>query len=129
LDFDGFPENVRLVGFLDRGTLDSYICGATVILGLTTRSDIQLSVANEAAGAGKAMVLSDTSLLREMFPRGAVYVATMSAQSIADGIAQAIRERAQLEAESAALREWREVRWAGQAEGVMASLGRGRAGG
>jgi glycosyltransferase involved in cell wall biosynthesis len=121
-DPDKLPDNVRLTGFLDRGTLDSYICGATVILGLTTRPDIQLSVANEAAGAGKAMVLSDTPLLREMFPRGAVYVTTLSSQSIAAGVAEAITRRAHIEAESVALREWREARWARQADSILSSL-------
>ena len=122
LELEDLPANLRLTGFLDRSTLDGYLCGATAILGLTTRSDIQLSVANEAAGAGKAMVLSDTPLLREMFPRGAVYVTTLSPESIAAGVAQAIQERGHLEAESAALRDWREARWARQAEVVLSRL-------
>jgi glycosyltransferase involved in cell wall biosynthesis len=123
-DLESFPPNVRLVGFLDRATLDSYFCGASVVLGLTTSPEIQLSVANEAAGAGKAMVLSDTPLLREMFPRGAIYVETLSSQSIADGLRQALSDRSHLQEESVALRDWRESRWFEQARGVMTRLGR-----
>lgn len=125
LDIAALPANMLLTGFLDRNMLDGYLCGATAIVGLTTRSDIQLSVANEATGAGKAMVLSDTPLLREMFPRGAVYVETLSSQSIAAGVAKVIQEREHLEAESAALRDWREARWAGQANAVLARLEHG----
>ena len=120
-DLSRAPGNVTFTGFIERELLDRYLCVAPVVMGLTTRMDIQLSVANEAAGAARAMVISDTPLLRSLFPKGAIYVQP-NAESIAQGLRAAFERREALQLESEELREWREARWLEQARGLAARL-------
>ncbi len=61
------PENVQFTGFVSESDFNDLLQQASVVLGITTFEDIQLSVANEAIGAGKALVLSGTATLTKMF--------------------------------------------------------------
>lgn len=91
LDIDLLPDNVHLLGFLPHEEFNWLLRNSNVILALTKFDGIQLSVCNEAVGVQKAMVLSDTTLLRKMFPRGTVFVEPLSALSICEGIRLAIK--------------------------------------
>lgn len=115
------PENVVLSGWVDREAYRGLLFHADAVVGLTLYEGVQLSVANEATGFGKAMVLSDTRLLRELFHSGAVYVAPRS-EDIARGIEEALSRRESLEQESAELRTKRVQRWAAQATAVLERL-------
>jgi hypothetical protein len=97
------------------------LAAADLVVGLTKVEGIQLSVANEAVGFGKAMVLSGTKITRELFTKGAEYVGS-DADSIKDGIRAALHRKVQLEAESSQLRVERIGRWASQARAVLQQL-------
>ncbi|RKF15971.1 glycosyltransferase [Altericroceibacterium spongiae] len=116
---DAAPENVIFTGFLDKDAYERLLFGCTAILGLTELEGIQLSVANEAVGAGKAMVLSDTAILRELFGSAALF-AKNEPNALAAACREAIASASELNARSATLREARELRWEAQAEAVKA---------
>ena len=121
-DLSNIPRNVTLVGFLPKERFNELLCNADLILGLTTSDNVQLSVANEAVGAQKPMVISDTKLLRSLFYKGAVYVETTSAESIAHGLKAGLENHAVLIDEVQQLRTEREARWCTQAEYVRACV-------
>ncbi|NWE37264.1 glycosyltransferase family 1 protein, partial [Pseudomonas gingeri] len=79
------PENIQLTGFLSKATFEQLLCNANVVLGLTTRDNVQLSVANEAVSAGRPMALSNTPVLRSLFSEAAVFVDTLDPLSIKAG--------------------------------------------
>ncbi|UFS68821.1 hypothetical protein LPW11_13025 [Geomonas sp. RF6] len=81
------PKNVHFVGFLPTCDFDSLIMGCDAVIALTKFDGIQLSVCGEAVGAGKPMVVSDTSTLRRLFPAGSVFV-----KDTAEGIASGAKE-------------------------------------
>ena len=111
---DAIPENVVLTGWVDVARYKSLLRAADLVLGLTLVEGIQLSVANEGIGYGKALVLSDTELLRALFPKGAVYVKP-DPDDIASGVRTALARRSQLEIEAKELRAERVERWTKQA--------------
>lgn len=98
-DLSDAPGNVYFTGFLSLAEFESLFKSSDVVIGLTRFEGIQLSVCNEAVGAGKPMVLSDTLILRKLFSRGAVFVNSAEPDSIADGCRLALANIASLEAE------------------------------
>ena len=92
-----------------------------MVFGLTAVEGIQLSVANEALGADKALVLSDTAILRSMFGAAAV-LAKNTPEALAAGLREGIARREELEAKSRALKEQRIQDWLGPAETVTRRL-------
>lgn len=112
------PPNVKLVGFLPKRRFNRLLVEADLILGLTTYQDVQLSVANEAVGVGRPMVISNTPLLRKLFSKGAHYVESNDPAAIANGCRQAFSEKACLKQDIKQLREERIQRWKKQAETV-----------
>jgi hypothetical protein len=68
------PRNVSPTGFLSLREFDSLLHAVDGVVALTTLSDCQLSACGEAVGAGKPMILSDTPVLREQFPVGAIHI-------------------------------------------------------
>jgi hypothetical protein len=121
-DLNDPPSNVRLIGFVSREEYDKLLCMADVVMGLTIRDDIQLSVANEAVGAGKPMVISDTKLLRSMFYKGAIYTDPGDPAAIADCCKNALKKKSELTRDVNTLRSERLVRWAGQADAIYQRL-------
>ncbi len=117
-DLIEIPANIKLVGFVPKEEFDRLLYAADIIMGLTKRDGVQLSVANEAVGVGKAMILSDTEILRELFYKGAIYVDSLDAKSIAQGCKEAIARKEELTKEAYQLREERNKRWISQAEKV-----------
>ncbi len=115
-------DNVRLTGFLDRGSFERLLAGAAAVVGLTDREGVQLSVANEAVGFELPMVLSSTETLRTMFPKGVVFVETMDPADIARGCRAALTAGEQLRREVMALRIERIRRWEDQARALQTSL-------
>ncbi|MBA2359639.1 MAG: glycosyltransferase [Actinobacteria bacterium] len=113
-DDDAVPQNVVLAGWVDVARYKAFVRTADLILGLTLVEGIQLSVANEAVGYGKALVLSDTQLLRALFSKGAVYVKP-DPDDIANGVRTALARRSELEMEAIELRAERVERWTKQA--------------
>ncbi len=66
-DLSALPRNVVTPGYLARQEFDLLVQAADVMLGLTNYEGVQLSVCNEALGFGKALVVSDTRVLRQLF--------------------------------------------------------------
>ena len=92
------------------------------MLGLTIYDGIQLSVASEALGAGKPMVLSDTTTLKKLFYQGSVFVDSSSAQSIAKGCLQALDQRYTLAEEVRELSMIRAVQWQRDARVILSEI-------
>jgi hypothetical protein len=68
------PRNIVPTGYLSLGEFEALLRSVDGVLALTTLEDCQLSACGEALGAGKPMMLSDTPVLREQFPSGAVHI-------------------------------------------------------
>jgi hypothetical protein len=105
------PSNVILTGYLSVKEYEKIFMESNAILGLTTEDHIQLSVANEAVGFGKPMILSNTKLLKKLFYKGAVYVDTLSPNSIVEGIKIALNDQSKLKEEILQLKSERTKDW------------------
>jgi glycosyltransferase involved in cell wall biosynthesis len=121
-DLNDIPPNVKLAGFLPTAEFDSFLCNTDVVLGLTKLEGVQLSVANEAVGVGKPMVLSNTELLQRLFYKGAVYVDSVNPESIAQGCKEALLRKNELAKEVSELKEERSKGWQEQVDKVAAAL-------
>lgn len=121
-DLRNAPDNVRFTGFLPKPEYNVLLHAADVVMGLTTRDDVQLSVANEAVGARKPMVISDTPLLRSLFDKGAVYVDSLDAAAIARGCIEAVNHKEQLIIEAQLLNKERNNRWLNQAQQLFSII-------
>jgi hypothetical protein len=110
-DYSKKPDNVKLIGYLSQNDYEATFRQSDLILGLTTENHIQISVANEAVGFEIPMVISDTKLLRELFNKGAIYVETLNANSIAAGINEALKKIDILKDESKSLKIERNQKW------------------
>ncbi len=104
------PDNVTFTGFLDLAEYDALLANAAVVLGLTTAEGVQLSVANEALGAGRALVLSDTRVLRTMFGDAAL-LSQNTAPALVDTLRAARAHQTDMEAASRRLRDQRLAAW------------------
>ncbi len=103
-------ENVTFTDFLSDSEYIGLIKACDGVLVLTDREHTLLRGACEAVSLGKPLVISDTELLREYFPRGAVHVEN-SRTGIGGGIRRLIEEKNRLEMEVQQLREERWNEW------------------
>lgn len=115
------PQNVRFTDYLPVPEFERLFVNASVVLGLTKFEGIQLSVANEALGANRALVLSDTRILRAMFGEAALFAKT-TPEDIAARLREALALRPELEMRSAALKTRRNEDWRAAAAAVTARL-------
>jgi glycosyltransferase involved in cell wall biosynthesis len=115
------PANVRFTDYLPLPEFERLLTEASVVLGLTSVEGVQLSVANEALGANRALVLSDTRILRAMFGEAALF-AQNTPEDIAAQLTQAVARRAELETRSAALKTRRRQDWRAAADAVTAKV-------
>ena len=109
------PSNVNFLGYVSVSDYEDLFLSSLVILGLTTRENVQLSVATEGVAAFKPMVLSNTKVLKELFFKGAVFVETLNSNSISNGILEAIRNNEKMVEDVKELFKIRENRWMQQA--------------
>ncbi len=94
------PDNVHFTGFVSEAEFNKLLHDAAIVLGITTFEDIQLSVANEAIGAEKALVLSGTATLRKLFPDCADFFDNTPASLVAT-LTHALKNREKMETRSA----------------------------
>jgi glycosyltransferase involved in cell wall biosynthesis len=80
------------------------------VLCLTTEDGVQLSSAAEALAAGKPMIMSDTSLLRELFQPAGIFVDN-TAVSIAAACQDAVAHYLDHATASERLREKMAAEW------------------
>lgn len=118
-DLSEVPKNVKFIGYLSISEYETVFNECEAVIGLTTEDHIQLSVANEAVGFEKPMIISDTPLLRSLFYKGAVYVDTFNAKSIANGINDCILNNNKLQKDINALKKERAKRWENQARQIQ----------
>lgn len=104
------PANVDFTGFIPLDDYDATLQKATVVLGLTSEEGIQLSVANEALAAGRALVLSDTRVLRSMFGSAALLTPN-TAPALAATLGEAFALQEELEGKSRDLSARRQLEW------------------
>lgn len=122
-DLSAPPPNVLMPGYLAVDVFDDLLRSCDLVLALTRLDGIQLSVCNEALGFGKAMVASDTPLLRKLFSAAALMVDSNRPDAIAATIADALGRTAELEAASRRLALQRRHAWAQQLKRGPAWLG------
>jgi hypothetical protein len=118
-DLSNISDNVHLTGFLSLKDFDSLFSSSDVVIGLTRFDGIQLSVCNEAVGAGKPMVLSDTTILRSLFSRGAIFVDSNSSDDIARGCKAALDNKELLAKDVVDLCISRRVDWQNKQASVV----------
>lgn len=117
----GAPANLVFTDYLPLAEFERLLAGASAIFGLTDQEGIQLSVANEALGAHRALVLSDTAILRSMFGEAALFTVN-TPEAIVERLREALSRREELEARSAALAAQRRTAWRKAADRVKALL-------
>lgn len=112
-DVSNLPSNVVLSGYLELSSFEAVLRDCDVVLALTKVDGIQLSVCNEALGFGKAMVISNTSLLRRLFGDAAELALDHSPQALVAAVRRALEQKHNLESRASLLvaerlRQWRE---------------------
>lgn len=105
------PSNVVLPGYVDTPVFDAMMQASDLVLALTRQDGIQLSACNEALGFGKALIVSDTPLLRRLFADGARMADSSDPQSLVRAIAGALADRPALEQAARDLAAVRRTRW------------------
>lgn len=95
------PGNVTFTGFLSDEDYVNLLFSADAVLALTTAESCMLCACYEALGAGKALIASDTSALRDYFDR-AIFVQNRP-ESIARGIREFVDNRDRCSADSRAM--------------------------
>jgi glycosyltransferase involved in cell wall biosynthesis len=85
------PENLVFCGYLSKIDFENLLSFADAVVGLTTRDNVQLSVANEALSVQRPMVLSDTSVLRDLYGSAARFVQNGDASALAEGIKDVVQ--------------------------------------
>jgi glycosyltransferase involved in cell wall biosynthesis len=116
-----FGENTVFTGFLPLEAFNALLAHADVIVSLTTRDGTQPSVASEALAFQRPLVISDLPMVRELFPRGAIYVAN-DAAAMAAGIRTALHRQRDLEADMTAFKAEKVRLWEKQFATFKADL-------
>lgn len=119
---DRAPANVEFTDYIPVDRYNALLRAAHVVVGLTTCQGIQLSAANEAVGAGRPLVLSDTRILRTLFGDAALFAAN-EPTALASTIGDALCRTAELATKTQALRLQREQRWRRQLDSALAAAG------
>ena len=115
------PENVVLTGFVTNERFSELLYGCDAVMALTTREDCLLCGAYEGVSAGKPLLLSDTSALRNYFNQGSVYVDN-SAAEIATAITTIATEHAALTREIREMHKQRDIELTGLTENLEQAL-------
>jgi glycosyltransferase involved in cell wall biosynthesis len=110
-DLSTLPPNVVLPGFVPVEAFDDLLREADVVLALTREEGVQLSVCNEALGFSRAMVASNTVLLRSLFGEAAVMADTANPDAIVAACKQALAEQLERQELSRALARKRIELW------------------
>lgn len=113
------PDNVYFTGYLSKSEYESLLLNATIVLGLTTRQNVQLSVANEGLSACKPLILSDTITLRELYFEAAQFVDNDDPQSLVDAINYSLMNASLMSELTKKLMYLRIERWKSQAAMIM----------
>lgn len=115
------PSNVEFVGFLNAATYAAALQDADVIMVLTTDLTSVVRAGYEAVYARRPLIVSDTPVLREVFPH-AVHTRNTAA-GIAAATRRALGDLDALRDVASRAREEQEVRWEGQRRALSEAIG------
>jgi hypothetical protein len=104
------PANARATGFLAEPDYWRLLGACDVVVALTTREATILGGGYDGLSAGKPLVLSRTTTLESVFPKGAVLVENRP-EALAEGIRQALRRADDLVFKGRQLREEKARTW------------------
>ncbi len=123
-DLSCVPENVRVTGFVPEEEFNRLLCGASVVLALTKKEGIQLSACNEAIGAGRPLIVSGTSILRELFGKAALPLDGHDPKLIAETCRSAIANETRLASAMGAFRAEQMAKWDAKASEIARQYNR-----
>jgi glycosyltransferase involved in cell wall biosynthesis len=107
------PPNVTFTGFLDDGEYLGLLRAVDAVMVLTTRDHTLQLAGCEAIAVGTPLITSDWPYLRQLFSTAAVYVAP-TAESIRDGVIEALRRLPELRHQTSEVRRTQQARWRAQ---------------
>ncbi|MFC2088645.1 glycosyltransferase [Calditrichota bacterium] len=119
--FREFKENTTFTGFLPAEEFNSLLSHADVILVLTNQIGTQPSGASESLSFQKPLVVSDLQIIRDLFPVGSIYVKN-NAESIANGIVEALRRKDDLAMEMASFKDIKLQLWEKEFQRLMEKI-------
>lgn len=122
------PANVQFTDYLTIEAFEELLTRANAVLGVTSRANCQLSVANEALGAHAPLVLSDTGTLRRMFGEAALF-GENAPEALAAALREALAHQPEMRARSEALKLRRQENWLAEARRASQVAGDGSASG
>jgi glycosyltransferase involved in cell wall biosynthesis len=119
------PSNLSLTGFLDNVAYGQLLRGADVVMALTTGKHKMLRAAYEAIYQGTPIIISESPMLKEEFPRGAILVenSTSSISAAIRGMQSNLQKYRQ---EAAELRGLKEQRWERNKQLLMGKIRKDR---
>jgi hypothetical protein len=115
------PANVEWVGYLTATDYVTALTQADVIMSLTNRAESVARSAHEGVDALRPMVISGGPHMRDLFPH-AVFVDENDGQSIAAGVAEAVRRCDELSGQALEARSVQHRRWDEQLAEIQAAL-------
>jgi glycosyltransferase involved in cell wall biosynthesis len=107
---EGAPENVTFTGYLLADEYWRRLARSRAVIVLTTHEHSLLGGAQDGMNVETPLLLSDQPTLREHFTGGTVFVPN-TADGLAAGMEQVLRDEERLRAEIARLRASRSARW------------------
>ena len=115
------PKNVHLTGFLSDQQYGSLICGADIVLTLTTQDHTMLRGAWEAIYQATPVIVSDWPILQKSFDKGALHVDN-SSDSIIQAIKFAQQNIVNLRQQAEEAKEDRLQHWQGVKEALIEAV-------
>lgn len=109
---DDLPPNVRLTGWLDQAAYAAEVDACDIVLALTTEPTSVMRAAYEAGYARRVLVVSDTEVMRALFPESVTCANDRA--GIADGLRRAVADHPRLVADLDAVHDRQNQRWATQ---------------
>ncbi len=121
--FESPSENVTFTGFLNPDLqYPGLLRAVDTVMVLTTRNNTLQLGGCESIAMGKPLITSDWPFLREVFPKGTVYVSD-SAESIIEGIRIVQKKHIQLKEEIIQLREESQQDWSLKLNRLITMMG------
>ena len=101
---ENLPSNINLLGYLSEMDYMNLLYSVDGVIDLTLRNDCLVCGAYEAVALGKPLIISDTTTLRYLFSKGALYTSPNNSD-IANSIKKLINEKEFLSGEVKQLKE------------------------
>ena len=104
------PENITLTGYLSEENYIHFLNSVDATIDLTTRENCLVCGAYESVAAGKPVILSDTSALKNYFNQGAIF-SENTGPALARAIVQLISQHQKLYESISSLKSIRLAEW------------------